>query len=104
MSRDPEDPRPIWFLAKNLGTHTRLMLSSSAIWEIDQVSEKPQLWRRVPFQPQTVEEFETRKAAEKKKQKPKTDFAICEGEWMYRYQLIEASGKEVNRWCVCEAA
>ena len=90
------EEREMWFLAKNLKTLTRLLLSTTSLWEISRVQEKPQLWKRVAPSCKSVEEFRRRAEAEKLKKVPKPDYGVVEGEWMYRYTLLEASGKTVT--------
>lgn len=91
MSED-DDQSEMWLLMKNLGTYTKVVVSQNSVWEISEVSSKPILWKRVDFQPKTVTEFQERKKSEAKKNE-KTDYAMLEGKYMYRYQVIAISGE-----------
>lgn len=88
---DSETDDDVWLFVKNLGSGKYSVKSSSSLWEIDQVGKKE--WRRVPFQPKTVEEFNARKEREKTSKKNRTDYGIPEGEYMHRFYVICASGK-----------
>lgn len=91
MSESDDQP-DLWLLLQRLGSHSRVVVSSHSVWEISEVSVKPCLWKRVPFQPRAVHDYLERKKNEKKKHE-QTDYAMLEGEYMYRYQVIEISGE-----------
>jgi hypothetical protein len=87
-----DDP-DIWCLAGNLGTRRMVVVSTVSLWEIEEVSStKPILWKRVPFEPKSAQEFFDRKKSDKKKG-IRTDYAMLEGSYMYRYKIINVSGE-----------
>lgn len=87
-----EEPNVVWLYVKDLSTNKRSILSSIHIWEIEQVKKKQ--WKRVEFQPKNAEEFHQRKAAEKESTSPK-EYGVHEGKYMYRYCLMNASGRSL---------
>ena len=85
-----EDFEIIWLDCKNLRSDVRSVIASTNLWEIEEISAKE--WKRTPFQPRNVEEYLKRKTKDKS-DGFRRDYALLEGDFMYRHYIMHASGK-----------